>query len=110
MTTPSAAFAAVANALSGVDPHDEEAVITFYRRQFVSYPPQVRALISDFLIGHVGLPTDDSLSALALEIARPTVELPELDLPEWDPAYGADMEYSERTVVDFGQPVHVAVG
>ena len=83
---------------------------SFYRWQFYNYSPQVRALISDFLIGHVGLPTEDALQALKLEITKPAIELPELELPDWDPAYGAEMNHTVPSENDTQQSVHAIAG
>jgi DNA-binding MarR family transcriptional regulator len=89
MTTSGQAFAVVAEALAGVDPRDREAVTSFYRRKFVKYPPPVRALISDFLIGQSGVPSADALKALKAVVALPIKDVPEIGAPVSGKLFGA---------------------
>ena len=62
-------FAAVAACLAGIDPLDRGAVSRFYRRLAQTYPPSVRALIADFLIGLSGPPADGALERLKRAVA-----------------------------------------
>lgn len=103
MPTSPDAFAAVAAALTGIDPGDTAAVETFYRRQFVEYPLPVRALIADFLIGLSGLPAAAELERLQAAVNGPLADLPAIEAPEWDENYGAAMQYEPP-------PKSIAVG
>jgi len=84
MPTPSRAFAAVAHALADIDPQDRGAVTMFYRRTFLEYPMAVRALIADFLVGQVGEPSAEDLSALSQAVALRPSDVPEVEVPVWD--------------------------
>jgi hypothetical protein len=98
MPTPRPAFAAVAATLADVDPGDASAVEMFYRRQFVLYPPPVRALIADFVTGLSGMPTTAELDRLREAVNLPLSDVPEVEAPARDEAHGAAMEYEPTPV------------
>ncbi len=65
----------------------------FYRRRFVNYPPQARALIADFLIGLTEMPSQEALHWLRHAVAGPAADIAPIEAPCWDARYGDDMEY-----------------
>ncbi len=93
MPTPHRAFAAVAAALTQIDPQDRGAVETFYRRRFLEYPPEVRALISDFLVGLTSVPSKKELSRLKKVVDGPAAEVPHIGAPAWPAEFGPAMDY-----------------
>ena len=93
MTTTASAFGRVAQALTGIDATDQAAVELFYRRAFTAFPPEARALISDFLIG-LPDPTDDDLAKLKTAVEMPVGEMPPVTAPAWNERYGPPLEYS----------------
>jgi hypothetical protein len=104
MPTPNQAFAAVAEALAGIDPRDQEAVTGFYRRNFVAYPLPVRALITDFLTGQTGTPSDAALDAPRQAVRLPVDDVPGIEAPIWDETFGPALDH----VADERQKIGVA--
>lgn len=93
MTTTASAFARVAQVLTGIDATDQAAVELFYRRAFTAYPPEKRALISDFLIG-LPDPSEDDLAKLKQALDMPVAEMPQPIAPAWDEGFGPPLEYA----------------
>jgi len=98
MPTPHVAFAAVAAALSGLDPDDAAAVALFWRRNFTAYPEPVREAIFDFLTTQTGVPEPGALAALRDAIARGVSR--SMEAPDWDPAYGPPVAVLPRSKTD----------
>ena len=119
MTTTASAFSRVAQVLTGIDAADHAAVELFYRRRFTAYPPEARALISDFLIG-LPDPSDEDLAKLKQAVEMPVAEMPLVTAPAWDERYGPPLEYSaadpaaeptgtdERSAIPPGSPPRTA--
>lgn len=93
MATPRSAFAAVAAALSAVDPSDDVAVETFYRTQFVEFPEVIRVFIADFLVAATENPSEDDIARLKEAVAGPIENVPSPAFPVWDERFGPEMEY-----------------
>lgn len=97
MTTSASAFARVAHLISNVNETDQAAVQQFYRYAFTAYPPEARALISDFLMG-IPNPTDDDLARLLEALKLPPGDMPVPSAPAWDERFGPPMEYAPAEV------------